>query len=115
MKTTDVDRLTDWIVRRGLEGAEETDLLREFCEKCNAAGLAISRALAFIDTLHPVHEGTIFRWRDDDVEGKAIIEYGRSNEGAAAESWPRSPFYQLLPTGREELPRRLALRAPAGL
>ena len=38
MKTTDVDRITDWLVRRGLEGAAETDLLREFCEKCNAAG-----------------------------------------------------------------------------
>src|SRR5260370_6355349 len=113
MKTTDVDRLTDWIVRRGLEGAEETDLLREFCEKCNAAGLAISRALAFIDALHPVHEGTIFRWRDDDVEEKAIIEYGRSNEGAAAESWQRSPFYHLLQSGGEELRRRIGFGEPA--
>jgi adenylate cyclase len=68
MKTTDVDRITDWIVRRGLEGAEETGLLREFCEKCNEAGLVISRALAFIDTLHPVREGTVSRWRGDDVE-----------------------------------------------
>ena len=41
MKTTDVDRLTDWIVRSGLAGAQETDLLREFCERCNAAGLPI--------------------------------------------------------------------------
>ena len=48
MKTTDVDRIIDWIVRRGLEGAEETDLLREFCEKCNAAGLPIGRALVVI-------------------------------------------------------------------
>ena len=45
MKTTDIDRITDWIVRRGLAGAQETDLLREFCEKCNAAGLP-DRALA---------------------------------------------------------------------
>src|SRR5207302_1378164 len=63
MKSADVDRITDWIVRRGLEGAEETDLLREFCEKCTAAALPIARALAIIDTLHPVHEGTVFRWR----------------------------------------------------
>jgi hypothetical protein len=27
----------------------------------------LSRALSFIDTLHPVHEGRIYRWRDDSV------------------------------------------------
>ncbi len=70
MKTADVDRIADWIVRRGLKGAEEVDLLREFCEKCNVAGLRIARALVVIDTLHPVHEGTVFRWRNDDVEEK---------------------------------------------
>jgi adenylate cyclase len=113
MKTTDVDRITDWIVRRGLEGAAETDLLREFCERCNAANLVISRALAVIDTLHPVHEGTVFRWRSDDVEENAVTEYGRTTEGAAAESWQRSPFYRLLQSGGEELRRRIGFGEPA--
>jgi adenylate cyclase len=113
MKSIDVDRITDWIVRRGLEGAAETDLLREFGERCNAAGLMISRALAVIDTLHPVHEGTVFRWRSDDVEEKAVTEYGRTTEGAAAESWQRSPFYHLLQSGGEELRRRIGFGEPA--
>jgi adenylate cyclase len=113
MKTTDVGRLTDWIVRRGLQGAEETDLLREFCEKSNEAGLPIARALAIIDTLHPVHEGTVFRWRNDNVEEKAVTPYGRTTEGDAAESWRRSPFYHLLQTGGEELRRRIGLGEPA--
>jgi adenylate cyclase len=113
MKTTDVNRLTDWVVRRGLEGAEETDLLREFCEKSNEAGLPIARALAIIDTLHPVHEGTVFRWRNDNVEEKAVTPYGRTTEGDAAESWRRSPFYHLLQTGGEELRRRIGLGEPA--
>jgi adenylate cyclase len=113
MKTADVDRITDWIVRRGLEGAQEIDLLREFCEKCNETGLPITRALAVIDTLHPVHEGTVFRWRNDNVEEKAALQYGRTNEGAAAESWQRSPFYHLLQTGGEELRRRIGFGEPA--
>jgi adenylate cyclase len=113
MKTTDVDRITDWIVRRGLEGAQEADLLREFCEKCNAAGLPIGRALVVIDTLHPVHEGTVFRWRNDDVEENAATPYGRTTEGAAADSWRRSPFYHLLQTGGEELRRRIGFGEPA--
>ena len=107
MNPSDIDRLLDWIVRRGLEGAGGSLLLREFSEQCNAAGLEISRALALIDTLHPVHEGTVYRWRSDDVEEKAVIEYGRSNEGEGAVAWQRSPFYHLLQTGGEELRRRI--------
>ncbi|MPZ35234.1 MAG: adenylate/guanylate cyclase domain-containing protein [Rhodospirillales bacterium] len=112
MKSADVDRITDWIVRRGLEGAEETDLLIEFCEKCNAAGLPLARALVVIDTLHPVHEGTVFRWSNDNVEENAATQYGRTTEGEAAASWQRSPFYHLLRTGGEELRRRIALGDP---
>ena len=113
MKAADVDLIADWIVRRGLEGAQETDLLREFCDRCNAAGLPISRALTFIDTLHPVYEGTVFRWRNDNVEEKAATPYGRTTEGEAADSWRRSPFYHLLETGGEELRRRIGFGEPA--
>ena len=113
MKAADADRISDWILRRGLKGAEETDLLREFCDKCNAAGLLITRALVIIDTLHPVHEGTVFRWRNDDVEEKAAVQYGRTTEGEAAESWKRSPFYHLLQIGEEELRRRIGFEESA--
>ena len=61
--------------------------------KCNAAGLPIARALVIIDTLHPVHEGTVFRWRNDDVEEKAATAVwphhrrrGGRNPGSAARS-----------------------------
>ncbi|WP_421996625.1 adenylate/guanylate cyclase domain-containing protein [Reyranella sp.] len=113
MKTAEIDRLVDWLVRGGLQGLPEADLLRHFCEKCNAAGLPVSRALTFIDTLHPVHEGTIFRWRNDEVEEEAAADYGRTNEGEAAESWQRSPFFHLLQTGGEELRRRIGFGEPA--
>jgi len=113
LKTEDIDRLADWLVRRGLAGGDETDLLRALCEKCNEAGLPVSRALTFIDTLHPVHEGTIFRWRDDGIEEEPSRRYGRSDEGEAAESWQRSPFYHLLQNGGEELRRRIGFGEPA--
>jgi adenylate cyclase len=113
MQTAHLDRISDWIVRRGLEGAQETDLLREFCEKCNATGLPIDRALVVIDTLHPVHEGTVFRWRNDNVDEKAATSYGRTTEGEAAEAWKRSPFYHLLQSGGEELRRRIGFGEPA--
>ena len=113
MNATEIDRIADWIIRRGLDGIDEIGLLREFCDKCRAAGLPVARGLAFIDTLHPVYEGRIFRWRDDGVEEEPVREYGRSDQGAAAESWQASPFYHLLQTGEEELRRRIGFGDPA--
>ena len=108
MTLLDTDILLDWIVRRSLDGLDEGQLLREFCEKCREAGLMVSRALSFIDTLHPVHEGRIYRWRDDSVEEEAATDYARTDQGGpAAESWQRSPFFHLLQTGEEELRRRI--------
>ena len=108
MTLLDTDILLDWIVRRGLDGLDEGQLLREFCEKCREAGLMVSRALSFIDTLHPVHEGRIYRWRDDSIEEEAAMDYARTDQGGpAAESWQRSPFFHLLQTGEEELRRRI--------
>jgi adenylate cyclase len=107
VKPSDVERLNDWLVRRGLAGISESDLLRAFCEKCNTAGLPVGRALAIIDTLHPVHEGTVFRWRNDDVEEPAAVQYGPSNEGEMAQSWQRSPFYHMLQNSIEELRWRI--------
>jgi adenylate cyclase len=53
--------LSAWLTQAGLAGACETDIVSGFCERCVAAGLPLSRALIFIDTLHPVHEGRMFR------------------------------------------------------
>ena len=107
MKDADIVRIAGWVVRRGLAGAAGEDLVREFCEKCRAAGLELSRGMALIDTLHPVHEGRVFRWRDDPSDETAMVEYGRTDQGAAAEAWQRSPFFHLLQTGEEELRRRI--------
>ncbi|TAJ40516.1 MAG: adenylate/guanylate cyclase domain-containing protein [Reyranella sp.] len=107
MKDTDIVRIAGWVVRRGLAGMAEEDLLREFCEKCRAAGLEVSRAMALIDTLHPVHEGRVFRWRDDASNDPAMVEYGRSDQGEGAVAWQSSPFFHLLQAGEEEMRLRI--------
>ena len=48
MDAADLDRPLDWVVRRGLAGVPEADLMRAFCEKINAAGLPLSRGLALM-------------------------------------------------------------------
>jgi len=69
--------------------------------------MALSRATLLIDTLHPIHEGRAFRWRDDSRDQPAVIEYGPSNVGESAASWQSSPFYRLVETGDTELRRRI--------
>jgi adenylate cyclase len=96
------------ITEAGLAGAPEPDLLRAFCERLNAEGLPVARALVVIDTLHPVYEGRVFRWLRDDAGFEPVTEYGRTSEGgSAAEKWSRSPFQHLLETGAAELRQNL--------
>jgi len=97
-----------WVTEAGLAGTSEPDLLREFCRRLDAAGLPIARATVIIDTLHPVYEGRIFRWRYDQGETPPVHEYGRTEDSeATADSWRRSPFYHLLQTGGDALRRHL--------
>ncbi len=104
MTEQELAALASWIASVGLEGAGETVLIEGFCSRAVAAGLPFARAVVFIDTLHPIHEGRAFRWERDKSEA-TVSEYGRSTEGEAAERWRRSPHYQLLETG-ESLMRR---------
>jgi len=96
-------KLMNWLVNQGLTGAAGNDLIRGFCERCRAAGLELSRGLAFIDTLHPIFEGRGFRWNDVETDEADIFEYGSSSEGDAAQNWRRSTHYHMLEHGKNEM------------
>jgi adenylate cyclase len=92
----------------GLRAFGEVDLLGGFCDRLRKAGVPVARALVLIDTLHPVHEGHVFRWRREGEPFQPITEYGRVSDGGdAAEKWAVSPFHHLLVSGEAELRRRL--------
>ena len=79
-----------------------------FCVGLNAERVPVARAMVMIDTLHPVHEGHVFRWQRGENEVKPGTEYGRISEGGdAAEKWSRSTFRHLLDTGGSMLRRRI--------
>ena len=69
-----------WVTAAGLAGATEPDLLRGFCERAVAAGLPLARAVVLIDTLHPVHEGRVFRWRRDPAPDERTVDRVRADE-----------------------------------
>jgi adenylate cyclase len=107
-----------WLTQAALAGTSETDIVSGFCDRCVAAGLPLARALLFIDTLHPVHEGRLFRWGYGPTESP-LLEYGRTSPDAlaasgsepqdveAAQRWRNSPLYKMLQTGDSFLRRRL--------
>ena len=110
--------LPAWLTKAGLAGTPDTDIFSGFCDRCVAAGMPLGRAHLFIDTLHPVHEGRLFRWGFGPDE-TAMHEYGRTSvqgvdasdpaylDQQASDIWRRSPFFQMLQTGAALLRRRL--------
>ena len=72
----DLAALASWIAKVGLKGAAETALIEGFCGRVVTAGLPLARAIVFIDTLHPIHEGQVFRWERDKLATTAQIMGG---------------------------------------
>src|SRR5437763_1355410 len=77
MKAELHSEITAWLMQAGLAGESENAIVDGFCERCVAAGLPVGRAHVFIDTLHPVHEGRLFRWGHNPDE-MPLMEYGRT-------------------------------------
>jgi len=111
--------LSEWLTGAGLTGTPETDIVSAFCDRCAATGIPLDRAHVFIDTLHPVHEGRLFRWGFGPDE-TALHDYGRTSvqgidtsdpaylDQQATDVWRRSPFFDMLQTGAALLRRRLS-------
>ena len=105
-KAADIAR---WVTGAGLTGMTELELLHGFCHRLVAGGVPVARVNIVIDTLHPIHEGRVFRWRrDDQGDLNPVVEYGRTNVGGeAAANWRRSTYYHLLMSGEDFLRRRI--------
>ena len=112
MNETAFNELAGWVTEAGLIGTSESELMAGFCRRVVNAGVPLARAIVILDTLHPIYEGRAFRWRADMPDEAEVIDYGRTNEGEAAESWRRSPFYHLRQSGGTLLRRRLAAGEP---
>jgi adenylate cyclase len=107
-----LNMLSAWVTEAGLIGRTESELMSGFCARVVDAGVPLARALVILDTLHPVYEGCAFLWRADVPETAEVVEYGRTNEGEAAENWRRSLFFHLLQSGEKMLRRRLGAGDP---
>jgi adenylate cyclase len=119
----DIDTLNAWLTKAGLRGEAEAALVSGFCERAVAAGLPLSRALVFIDTLHPVYEGRVVRWGQDPSH-PVVEDYGRTSlpegvsdlhlsSGGQVARWRASPFFRMLQTVENLLRRRVTAESEA--
>jgi adenylate cyclase len=113
MNETACNELARWVTEAGLIGRMEGELMAGFCRRIVDAGIPLARAMVILDTLHPIYEGRAFRWRADMPEATEAVDYGRTNEGEAAENWQRSPFFHLLQSGEPMMRRHLVAGDPA--
>jgi adenylate cyclase len=107
--------IAEWLERTALRGLPTQDLVAGLGERIVAAGIPLARVTAMVDTLHPVHEGSVYRWVDGDP-GVTIFTYDRDYDQAG---WQATAYYHLdrngLPAYRERLspddePQLAALR-----
>jgi len=107
MNHADYEGLEGWLIEAGLSGTPETEILAGLCERLTGLGMPVGRAMVIVDTLHPVYEGRLFRWRSSRRATEST-EYGRSDaDEQTAARWRESVFYHLLETGRSHLRQRL--------
>jgi adenylate cyclase len=103
-----IGKIVQALTEAGLAGVPEDELLQDFCTMMVAENVRLSRAVLVIDTLHPVHEGRVFRWFREATDKERVIAYGRTSDGGEAQdNWRRSPFYHLVRTGEATLRRRI--------
>jgi adenylate cyclase len=99
------DTLTEWLVRQGLDGANEDAVVRGLCERLVDAGVPLQRAFVAIDILHPIVEGRSTRWVRST--GTERLEYTRFDFDEHA--WTSSPLFALETTGSARLRRRVGV------
>lgn len=101
------DALTmSWIVAQALDGADETAVLAGVCERLNATGMALTRAVIAGDLLDPQLGGRGVRWQRH--EGAVEQTFERRVPDQTDENWIGSPFHRLVTSGERMLRRRLA-------
>lgn len=86
--------IADWLARESLKGGAAEGLLGGFAARLDAAGLALLRAAATLQTLDPVVGALLFRWWRP--EGRAVREsFRRLAARGGLEGWRYDPFYAL--------------------
>ncbi|KIC39906.1 guanylate cyclase [Ruegeria sp. ANG-R] len=95
--------LIDWLVTRGLEGADKEELLDGYCNRLVDLGVPLMRFHAAQPALHPVYGGTGYSWYQGRGGDFQTFEYTED----PSEEWTKSPLYVILNEDVDAIRERL--------
>lgn len=98
-----VQDVSNWLIDRGLMGADFESLLSGFSERLVDAGVPLGRAMIGMRTLHPSIDAEAMFWRAGGHIESERFEIDTSEDSG----WSRSPMRHMLDTGATTLRRRL--------
>jgi adenylate cyclase len=99
-----LDKVADWLTRSSLAGDDLETMIRGFCERLAAAGVALARVHLTFSMLHPLYDALGFTWE----RGVGMsVEGFRIPTGEKPERFLRSPYYHLLSNNLDHLRRRI--------
>jgi adenylate cyclase len=95
-----------WVVEQALDGAPEMAVLAGVCDRLNATGMAITRAVIAGDLLDPQLGARGVRWQRDEGAVEQTFER-RGPDEPESDDWVASPFYALVSSGERMMRRQL--------
>jgi adenylate cyclase len=99
-----IDRVADWLITEALAESDVESLFEGCCNRLQAAGIPLWRALLSYPTLHPLHASIWLTWNRGVGVGVVESLLGFSS---TSDEFLRSPFYHMTQTRIPFLRRRL--------
>lgn len=94
-----ISAMWEWLVELGLNGAEQEELLTNYCNHLVELGVPLARLHMSHRAFHPQYGGIGFSWERES--GFSQENYERQVDPVA--EWVQSPFYYILSTSATEL------------
>ncbi|MCP4327624.1 MAG: adenylate/guanylate cyclase domain-containing protein [Alphaproteobacteria bacterium] len=98
-----VQAISDWLIEAALATVPLSDLVEGFCERLNAAGMALRRVSVGARVLHPTHDSRTVRW----IRGVGLERLNFETGGEATPQWLDSPIRVVLEAPGQIVRRRL--------
>ena len=87
-----ITTVTDWLMLQALGRASVEDIFDGCCQRLDAAGVPVSRAMLTFRTLHPLYSSSIIFWRRGE---EVSTSRTRHEDAFSSEEFRRSPIFYM--------------------
>lgn len=90
-----LETIEDWLIREALGAPDAAEMFAGLCQRMNASGIQVERAMLSWATLHPLIEAETVLWLDGG--GVELAQHRHDN--ANSDEWLNSPIRAMLERG----------------